>query len=58
MIGELLGGMMDEFNSMSVEASEKRSKGILKGAYMIASTGGTMSGWNATLAPLSALTMG
>lgn len=58
MIGELLGGMMDEFNSMSMSASEKTNKGMLKGAYMIASTGGTISGWNATLAPFAAMTMG
>ena len=57
MIGELLGGMMEEFNSMSVGLSERQNKNTLKGAYMLASTGATMSAWNGVLAAIQAPAM-
>ncbi len=59
MIGELLGGILDEFNSMSIDASEKRNRQILKNSWMMASTGMTMAGWKQMIltmpAPASAL---
>jgi hypothetical protein len=45
MLGELVGGILNEFNSMSIEASEKRNRQILKNSWMMASTGMTMKGW-------------
>lgn len=60
MIGELLGGIADEFNSMSVDMSERRNRKILKGAYMMASTGATVAGWNGVLMAVQtpAMTLG
>ncbi|HEY8189322.1 MAG TPA: hypothetical protein VIF12_01450 [Micavibrio sp.] len=45
MLGELVGGILDEFNGMSIDASEKRNRQILKNSWMMASTGATMAGW-------------